>query len=270
MIKRNTESCLNEQPPPNNVKSKSQPCKSVEKSSTTTTKPNSTTKHFTYPTANSAYFHNGFVSNVNETNFKASKKDHATSLELDVNSNNVSHHKNALAFPLTLNSILSSCSINGQTAPLADLNFNSILNGSECYTKSNFANTGYTNGYNDSNYSSISPSTSSSFGSVDSNANGVIFNFPPVVVPNSVKSKMSSTIGPTFSTFGDITATHTANHDFSKINQLIPSARTEFGNNVDSWKFSTKNGVDDNDNLQHFWDARMKDIADAMKYLELI
>lgn len=37
-------------------------------------------------------------------------------------------------------------------------------------------------------------------------------------------------------------------------------------------KSSTKgiNQVDDNDNLQHFWDARMKDIADAMTYLELI
>lgn len=30
------------------------------------------------------------------------------------------------------------------------------------------------------------------------------------------------------------------------------------------------NMVDENDNMQHFWDARMKDIANAMTYLELI
>lgn len=164
----------------------------------------------------------------------------------------------------------------------------STLNGMRTPPRTHSLSNILTNNSNSSpSSSSNSVDSNSSFAASDSSpitpvstSSTIFFNSNSVqgsVFPRNVnKMKDTSVIGAfmpasapvlTTSTFNvvdgelsNLSYLSTNKHEFSPLNSYF-NAKSAFKNTIDH---------NDNDNLQHFWDARMKDIADAMAYLELI
>lgn len=193
----------------------------------------------------------------------------------------------AATLPLTLNSLIS-CSLNGQLTPLTDLNFNAFINRHAAGENSNRfcgmpngAGAAYSTSDNQS--SSGSPSTNSSYGG-DSNYSPFNVSSPPLIVNNGTTTTRTKSSA---SSSSSSTSCKNLNSAFDMANgndfktPLSASNKQEFVANGGTCTYdsmtmklsssATNCGIgflpDDNDN---FWDARMKDIADAMTYLELI
>lgn len=192
----------------------------------------------------------------------------ASAPPLDVNANMVAPKAFAApgsTYPVTLNSIISSC---GLLAPLGDLNFGahpSNGNGGGGARVRHYSQT-----FADSNSSSTS-TNSSGFGSGGgccsdlSSLGSSFFNSNVDLSTNLLKAKGS---GSPFRSLGELSA---PNGDLLKCANGL-QARPE----LDGAFEPTTNGsaktmlLEEDDSSQIFWDARLKDIADAMTYLELI
>lgn len=160
-------------------------------------------------------------------------------------------------YPVTLNSIMSSC---GLLAPLGDLNFGAHPNGDGGARVRHYSQT-----FNDSHSSSTS-TNSSGFGSGGSgdlsSLGSSFFNSNVDLCATALKAKRSVSPFPPF---------EPPTSDLLKCANGL-QARAEH----DCAYETTTNGcaktmmLEEDDNSQIFWDARLKDIADAMTYLELI
>ncbi len=258
MIKRHVAESSPNEATNNNLKAKTLPSRNAEHKSESA--PSGAKNYACYAKSNSAssYFANNVFSAPPADTNGVDKKNGGT-----------------LAFPFTLNSLISgSLNGGGALAPLTDLNFNSVAatNGNCGFGKSQYSSPVYANGFSESK-SPTSTSTSSSFASPDSfsNGGGSVFSLGS---PFEAGSKSKNSICNSYA--GDAHQP-AINNDLDKLSQLLSGTRNEPETPFDASCLRAKlssvsKGVtlDDNDNLQHFWDARMKDIADAMTYLELI
>lgn len=210
------------------------------------------TKNFAYPpttTCGAAYFAPAVDHNANAVTSAKSFAAAPTSA--------------AAAHPLTLNSICSS--LNGLLAPLGELNFGGGGGGGATRVRH------YSSAFGgaDSSSTSTSSNSSSGFGSggaIDLSGVGSFFNASAAAAADPTKAK--GALSP-FPSLGEPSAGDCAK---GAANGLQSRAELE-----GAFDAAPTNGLaksmlleEDDSCSQIFWDARMKDIANAMTYLELI
>lgn len=172
-------------------------------------------------------------------------------------------------YPVTLNSIISSC---GLLAPLGDLNFGAHLGAGDGGAAAAPRVRHYSNGgatFADSNSSSTSTNSSSGFGSGGccsdlSSLGSSFFHANVDLSTHLLKAKRCVSPFPSL-------CEPTAPSDMLKCANGL-QARGELDGAYEPIANGTAKSMllEEEDGSHMFWDARLKDIADAMTYLELI
>lgn len=186
-----------------------------------------------------------------------------------MNSNHI-NLKSMAAYGNNLNSLITTTTNTSSNSDQNAFSLNSLMcettPTSPPYAKSN--NTAYnTNGF----HSPTSPTGTTSNFITSTN----LFNLNAIVPPsNFVKSTPPAQL----TKLADLKCAIELTNKVSQQTPLIENVSSNIFDSMDCFNLngdlkSAINGlsinVDDNE-MQHFWDARMKDIADAMTYLELI